>query len=414
MDTEKQSAIQHRESNALFVLFGLWTFILLCRPQDYFTALGHLRPNLTLGIITLLFGLITKTYEFNKTPSKQLRYYYCLVALLVLGIPFSLYRRGSLMDLINYGSVVMFVYLFYRVVTSTKKLSKLIHIYCLGVCVYTVYILKFGTFTDERMAFGGMFDPNDIAFFILSFIFFNILFLSKNNRMSIRLISAFSMLIGIIVIIKTGSRGGLLSLMAVLLFLMFARFKTIRLSFFVKAAVAVAAISSLQFMDMNIDRYKTIMNIKSDYNVTDEEGRVSIWKIGMRLMLTHPLTGVGLSQFPHGVGLDREARGLPSAKWHTAHNSMVQIGAETGVLGLILFCLMSFNVIKITGCVINKSQSEALVKLAEMTRASFIGHFISAMFLSQAYSVYWAFFVVLSAVLKYLLDKEFAVAEDVF
>lgn len=414
MNTDKQIEVQHRESNTLFMLFGLWTFILLCRPQDYFTVLGHIRPNLTLGIITLLLGLTTKLYEFNKTPSKQLRYYYCLVALLVLGIPFSLYRRGSLMDLINYGSVVMFVYLFYRVVTTTKKLTKLIHIYCLGVCVYAVYILKFGTLTGERMSFGEMFDPNDIAFFILSFIFFNIIFLTKNNRMPIRLISAFSMLVGIIVIIKTGSRGGLLSLMAVLLFLVFARFKTIRLSFFTKTVVAVAAILSLQFMDMSTDRYKTIMNITSDYNVTDEEGRVSIWKIGMRLMLTHPLTGVGLNQFPHGVGMDREARGLPSAKWHTAHNSMVQIGAETGILGLILFCLMSFNVIKITGYVINKSQSEELVEIAEMTRAGFIGHFISAMFLSQAYSVYWAFYIVLSAVLKYLSDKEFAVADGVY
>lgn len=89
-----------------------------------------------------------------------------------------------------------------------------------------------------------------------------------------------------------------------------------------------------------------------------------------------------------------------------AHNSLVQIGAETGIFGLILFCLMSSNVFKITGLIIGKSQAEELVKISEMVRAGFIGHFISAMFLSQAYSVYWAFYIALSAVLKHILDNE--------
>jgi O-antigen ligase len=221
-----------------------------------------------------------------------------------------------------------------------------------------------------------------------------------------RAISAINLLVGLIVILKTGSRSGLIASVAVFAYLVFVKTNTVKVTFITKTVLVTAAITSLQFIAIDTERYKTILDVQNDYNITDETGRMAIWKTGIKMMLSRPLTGVGMGCFNEGVGRDREKRGLESAKWQTAHNSIIQIGAETGIFGFVLFCLMSLNVFRITGQIIDKSRSEELVKISEMARVGFIGQFISAMFLSQAYSVYWAFYIILSAVLKHMLDKE--------
>lgn len=395
------------ESKNPFLFFSIWSFILLCRPQDYLSFLGKIRPGLTLGLITMLIYFLSVKNSERITNSNQFRLFMYLIIVMIVSVPFSYYMSASLMDVFDYTCITtMFFFLFYNLVNTIEKLGSILFAYCSGVAMYGVYILKFGNYADNRIVFGNMFDPNDIAFFVISFIAFNLLFIAKHNKGYIRAFSVINILLGLTVILKTGSRGGLVATVIVLSYLLFAKTRTVKVSFMTKVVVVMVALTSLQFVAIDTERYKTILNLQDDYNVTGEEGRIAIWKAGMRMMLSRPLTGVGMNRFSEGVGRDREERGLGSAKWQTAHNSMVQIGAETGIFGLILFCLMSFNIFKITGQIIRKSRSEALIKVSEMTRAGFLGHFISAMFLSQAYSVYWAFYIVLSAVLHRMHDLE--------
>jgi hypothetical protein len=84
----------------------------------------------------------------------------------------------------------------------------------------------------------------------------------------------------------------------------------------------------------------------------------------------------------------------------------VQIGAETGVAGLTLFLLLSLNVFVIFNRLKKHAVSDKLIKIGEMGFVGFAGMFTSAMFLSQAYSLYWAFYVIISAVANQLLVKE--------
>jgi len=126
----------------------------------------------------------------------------------------------------------------------------------------------------------------------------------------------------------------------------------------------------------------------------------------MQAMLERPITGTGVETFYMAVGKDRERRNLPSQAWQAAHNMAVQIGTETGVIGLALFLLMSVNVFRIFFKVRAKSSSETLVRISEMGNAGFLGLFISGMFLSQAYSLYWAFYIVLSAAVNRVFLNE--------
>ncbi len=397
----------HQESTALTTVFVVWSFFMLCRPQDYLPFLGYLRPGLTLALAALFIWFFSTKSREKKIPSdNQLKLYRYLVLVMALSIPFSYYRSASLKELIQYGTVVLFVFLFYRIMNSAEKIRRLLFVYCVGVTAYGLSILTQGSVAEGRISFGNVFDPNDIAYYMISFIAFNVFFISRDNSGLVRLISMASILLGLLIIIKTGSRGGFIALMSVLAFFLFNRSAVFNPSFLRKVLLVLSAIIALHFIDLDYGRFRTILDYKNDYNATGEEGRIAIWKNGLKMMATHPLTGVGFNRFPEGLGRDREARGLESTKWQTAHNSLVQIGAETGIFGFMLFLVLSMNAYRIFSVTAREAGDTGLAKLGKLAQAGFIGHFIAAMFLSQAYSVYWVFYIVLSATLNRLRSEE--------
>jgi O-antigen ligase len=250
-----------------------------------------------------------------------------------------------------------------------------------------------------------MFDPNDLAFFILSFLPFNLIFLSKDNALLKRFICTGNFVICILLIFMTASRGGVVAFCVVALMMLLTRTHTIRLMYKVLFVSLILITISQNIVPINFERLRSITKLDEDYNLKSDTGRMEVWKVGIKIMLSHPLTGVGVGCFNEAIGTDREERSLQPV-WQTAHNSLIQIGAETGVIGFLLFALMSFKAFRIFGQTRKKVQSEELIKISEMARVGFVGHFVAAMFLSQAYSIYWAFYIVLSAVVDRFLKQE--------
>lgn len=395
------------KSSFVFIVFSLWTFVLLCRPQDLFPVLAPLRPALATSVLTLVVFLAS--YKYSPGPfllqNSHIKKYLLLYAVMIAGIPFSLYARISFEIVITeYIVAVLFVCIFFKLVSSIQRLNKVLLISCLGSGFYFLYALLEFSPGSGRLAFGDMFDPNDLAFFVLGFLPLNLLFLTKENPLLVRFACFGFLLSGLLLILFTGSRGGFIGLCVVVFVLLFFTAKTLNRTF--KTCIVIACVLVFSVTAVDTERYRSIFSLEQDYNVVDETGRLAIWKIGLRAMLANPLTGVGVGCFSNAVGLDREARGAETVRWQTAHNSVVQIGTETGVIGLTLFLLLSKNVLLVFRKVKTAKVSEPLVKIAQMGLVGFAGMFTAALFLSQAYSLYWAFYVALSAVASQLLARE--------
>jgi O-antigen ligase len=248
-----------------------------------------------------------------------------------------------------------------------------------------------------------MFDPNDLAYFSLVFMPLNLIFVGRNNSFLIRVVCLCSFVTCVMVVLLSGSRGGFLAMALVFLILLFSK-NSMRL--LLKIFIVVASFVVLTTAPINIDRFSTILSIEEDYNVQSESGRLAIWGIGIRTMFANPLTGVGIKNFNAAVGLDREARGAEILAWQSPHNSLVQIGAETGLVGLFLYLLVSLNVLRIF-CKVKRLSKQKDIKLfVEMGIVGFVGMFTSAFFLTQAYSIYWVFYVVISAVVNRLFESQ--------
>ncbi len=395
-------------------LFYLWTFVLAGRPQDFIPFLAHLRPALLLAL-AMLPSLFVRTTGGSGTTgstarSKQLRLFGWFVGMLALSIPLGYYPWQSFLALFTkYINAVLFVFCFYALVDTVPRLKATLLCLCVGAVFYGVFSLAEGKMIENRLVLVGtshpaMFDPNDLAFFIVSLLPYNLLFIGKRDFWLTRLACLANLVMGPVIVLLSGSRGGFVAFSVLVLMLVFMKNETVKRGYktALVALLLVAGIGVGSAVDLS--RFSTILSAQQDYNLTGDQGRWEIWKTGLRLMVRHPVAGVGMDCFSMAIGQDREQRGV-QARWQDAHNSWVQAGTETGVVGFVLFGLLNLNAYRSFARARKKSRGD-LRGIAGLAQIGFAGHFVGAMFLTQAYSFYWAFYIGLSAVVVRLLEKE--------
>ncbi len=390
-----------------FPLLILLTFFLVGRPQDFITPLASLRPALVLTIITLAltFSESRKSainWAFRSKESKNYAFFYLMM---VLSIPFAVYRRVAFeYTILVYLSNILYFYIFLINVDTVKKLKSVIFTICCSVLFYSAIGAIGGSQTTaaDRMGFGA-YDPNDLAFFLVSLFPLSILFMVRNEGFAKKVVGTTTVTISMIIILLTGSRAGFLGLLCfTAIFIKDSagvRWSTKLLFIF----IGIAIIAGYGYK-LNTERY-SFSNIGSDYNVTAEDGRLGIWKTGLLLIAKNPVTGVGVNCFGNAIGDQRAELGeIP--KWQAPHNSYVQVAAETGLIGFFLFYSMitrSYRNLRLAlRSDIKSANARELKAISTSVRLGFIASLIVAFFVTEAYMIVFTLFFALAAVIKHL------------
>ncbi len=392
----------------VFFLFCIWTFVLLARPQDLFPLLSQYRPAMLMGILTMGF-MVLRLQDLPGPPlfrERQIKYYSALVLVMIMGIPFA-HHKGMAFHAVfpTYLFVLIYLFVFYKLVSSVRRLYIVLLTGCLGAGLYSFISLL--NYEMGRLRFGGMFDPNDIAFFTLGFLPLSLIFISRDNHFWVRLACLGSFGMGVLIILLTGSRGGFLAFALVAALLLLFKTRTIGLS--LKVAFVALCLIIVSVAAVDTERYRTLLSLEDDYNIqaADEGGgRIGLWKFGVKSMIDNPLTGVGVGGSPRARFYYQHELGRSDLQYKAIHNSVLQVGVETGIIGLALFLLLSYNVLRIFNQARKKASNVLLVKTGEMGIIGFIGLFIAGFFLTHGYSLYFVFYFVVSAVVSQLLLKE--------
>jgi len=79
-----------------------------------------------------------------------------------------------------------------------------------------------------------------------------------------------------------------------------------------------------------------------DFDETSNKGRLQIWKESAESVVAHPLSGVGYGNFSVAIGENVSTSKLGSS----AHNLYLDIAVEIGLLGLLFFLLILWNIAK--------------------------------------------------------------------
>jgi len=246
-----------------------------------------------------------------------------------------------------------------------------------------------GRVIEGRAEATGMYDPNDLA--LVGVVVFPLaIWMLRDQSRLWRWVGAAAVVGALAAVTLTASRGGALGLGAVLLLLAVQYRKQMSpLKKLMAMAVVVAALVSAPATFWS--RFKTLADPNADYNMTEETGRIALWKRGLGYFASRPLTGVGLGQFSTAEGAwAAQTLGTVAFKWSVAHSIWIQVLAETGLLGIVGFLGLYLPTLRDIRRTRARSATRAppyeeLRSFGAALGISIVGFFVAGTFLADAY-----------------------------
>jgi O-antigen ligase len=392
------SAVAPRLSwDALHVALSVLIALQVWRVHELFPSLAvHGLPVLATTVAVALFllnGDLSRRIASLNGP--VVRAALGIVILVALSIPGSLYPGGSTSFLFkDYLRSVILMLLIVASIRGMADLRRYAWLQVAGITLFSAVIVARAQMgADGRLREVAYYDVNDLALLIVCTLPLVLYLWRKPAGLWSRVLLAAATVFLMITLGKTQSRGGFLGFLAVGAYLLL-RLRGVSK---VQRVVTVALLATMLVAvasDKYFERIQTILHPSKDYNWSgkSETGRMEIWQRGFGYMIDHPFLGVGAAAFPAAEGtlspeaLERRRYGQ-SFKWSAPHNSFIQIGAELGVGGLVLFVVLLASAFR-TLARLRRAPVPEIAVVAQIFTASLVAFVVTASFLSQAYSAY--------------------------
>lgn len=376
-----------------FVSLVVFILILLTRPADFVPALAVFQPAKLAAFGALSIFVATRLLDgqisWARVPQNRALILFAAIAFLsgLLG------TNPAASRVVYFDAFAKILILYFLIVNLVDTWSRAIIVeYALlaGAVFLSLYAISQRlTSTDliegsRAAAVGLLGDPNDLAFTLMMAVPFAVLATRETRRIP-RLIH-FALLLTILTgVAVTQSRGGILALGAALYFLFRHRVKSrlLLIGIMLVALVGIAVASGL--------------GARESYDATGGDasatGRLDAWKAGGRMVIAHPLLGVGFDQFVANYFTYVQN----PVEWvaRTAHNTFVLAVAETGLAGLIPFIMLIFVTVRDA---LDLERHPGPAGLARALRQSQLARLcailVAAFFLSQTWN--WFLYIVIA------------------
>ncbi|HPC11880.1 MAG TPA: O-antigen ligase family protein, partial [candidate division Zixibacteria bacterium] len=187
---------------------------------------------------------------------------------------------------------------------------------------------------------GGLIDPNTMASSLVLGVPF-MFYMAKAHRSALLKLFMFALIGSCFwAIMLTGSRGGMVGGIALMLLLVWhSRHKTLGFVVAFAVLVCIAAVMPDQYQNRFMSIFR--INEQDEFGASDSaRGRINGFKLGFKFLLKNPLTGVGISNFGWHHHLE------PNGDWTDAHNLVGKLVGELGLIGVAAF---SFFIARFAG-----------------------------------------------------------------
>lgn len=341
--------------------------------------------------VAALVGATTIVAYLIHRESKRLPMYFATVVWLLFVVWANITTVFALNDAIameeweRFIKIQLMAFLTLAMLTSAKRIDLLVWVIVLSIGFYGV---KGGLFTlrtgGNHLLWGppGSFirGNNEIAFAILVTLpLIRYLQLHNSNR-AMRNALGICLLLCMIAVLGSYSRGAFLTIIAILAFLCI---KSRRRWLFGGVAVLVA-IAGIAFMPADWGaRMETIQDYDEDASAM---GRINAWQFAINLANDRPLLGGGFRTFTP----DLFTIYAPDPRsFHDAHSIYFEILAEHGYVGFTLFIMLGFAIWRCNSTVIAHARENLDIQprgdLAAMLQVSLVGYGVGGAFLGLAY-----------------------------
>src|SRR5437879_727919 len=385
-----------------------WDLLLVCVAVYIATSVGrvhHLFPILLPFKPALLSAVMAiGLFVLDKGRQRRLalvrsRSTTCLLGLLVwsaLSVPAALNQGLAFHSWTDFARTVVMFFVVAGSVRHARDVERLALVYFAVTVVYTGVVVSRFQLGAEVWRLGRLYyyDANDLATLIATAMPLGLYFVLAHRHVVLRLCAGAGLAVLAVGLIRSGSRGGFLALLAVTAFVLLG-FTTVPARARVAGLIVILAVAGTTASDRYWTQMQTIIHPHQDYNATSEAGRLKIWQRGIGYMAANPVFGVGMHNFAVAEGtispLSRlQERGV-GVLWGAAHNSFIQVGTELGVPGLLLFLGVIASAFRSLRRVARhppgvSAAARDRARLAQSLMAALVGFVVGAFFLSLAFA----------------------------
>lgn len=386
-----------------FVGVYQWTWLSLMNPHRLvYGFIQGQQLNLIVAVVTILAWLFSRERSFKMSSMLLLIGAFSIwISLTTFFAPvpdasFPLWDR-------NIKTMVLLIMILMMVTTKTRLLGLLwiivISIAYFGVKGGGFMLLTGGNFRVFGPPQTMIEDNNSLALALVMILpLMNYLRLQATNRW-IKWSLLGAMFPVLASVLGSYSRGGLVALMAMLLFMWTkSRAKALLAILFILGAGLGAMLMPTQY----IDRINTLGEVEADSSF---QGRVDAWRVASQVALDRPL----------GAGFDgpRQAviwnRYLPEAPSRAAHSIYFMVLGEQGVIGLLIYLVILAVAWANLGRVIRLTKGSAELvwahNLATALKIAIVGFMVGGAALSMSYYDGFLILVVVTASLRQIVTE---------
>lgn len=368
-------------------LIGLLGVVILARRFIFQDKLeGWFQLTVLLGIFMFL-GYLTIFFAFDPGLVKETLLYHIKNAVIGLVVIFLLQKqvqiKWAIWSLIGAG-IFMGTISTYQVVTG--DISNL--------------FWGFGRVLEKGggsfRLWGSIGDANYYAQIMVALVPFAVERLLHEKKIILRVLAGWGLIVILVTILYTFSRGGYLALLAVgfLIFLIFIRQPS-------RSYAGILVFGILLFLTFQYlpaqytQRFTTLFELLPGGNTSAKidsalQGRIAANVIGWTMFSDHPILGVGVGNF--NTNFDYYARQLGlSHEAQSAHNLYLEIAAERGIFGLLSFLAIiysTFRVLQRTNASFLKKNLTEMANIYHAVTASLAGYLVAATFLHDSHIRY--------------------------
>lgn len=365
------------------------------RVQDVFPILSPLHLALLSSTLAIVCVVLDPGALSRINTALGVTTSWCVLGILVwavLGVPTSLWRGGSV-DILRtiLVKVVLMYFVILGAVRHPRDVQRLAAAYVGSVMLYAVMVIVRFRGDPDAIRIHGLYDydSNDFATLIASTVPIALHLVVKKGWRIPRVVGIGGLLALLLAFIWANSRGGFLAILAAGLVILIG-YRVVSAPLRIGVAVTAALVFALAAGPSFWTRMNSITNADHDYNMTSSEGRWQLWERGLGYMEARPILGVGIGGFPSAEGqLSQEAKDARAhghgTKWSEPHNSFVQVGAELGVPGLLLFLAMLWTAVR--GLRGSTDPGLAVALLAAVLAFAVGGFFLSLAYKEMLYTL---------------------------
>ena len=350
------------------MFYGPWIFLIVgffTLPFSFLTVYKNLTiSDILLAIAFLFVSLIIVPFNLRVFEQNIIHNNIFLIPVSILGAGFffSISNAFFPMESITAFFQIIFIFclifpLLTMLINNPDTVKELMAVLLISTSLIAIAIFVFSLFNidltaglfllekgwgGERFSFGGL-EPNVPGRIVLKIIPVSCSFIFIARKRFTKILNLILIIVGMFVIINTGSRSSLLALLCgILLFPFFLKqtnpeislTRSLLLIGILTIAAGLYFLKDVQFSGI-IDRYATIFSVKSSYSSLQ---RINLVEQAVEYIVQHPLFGAGFENF-HFL----------TDEYITVHNPILAMWAENGIFGMIGF--LSIYLILVIFCI---------------------------------------------------------------